>query len=619
VDTNAQILSDITVWSKYAKFIPELNRRETWDEIVTRNKDMHLRKFPHLAEEIENAYAYVYRREILPSMRSLQFAGKPIEVNNARLFNCSYLPISHPEAFSELMFLLLSGVGVGYSVQQHHIDQLPVLTHPVKSRRYLVPDSIEGWADAIRMLMKAYFTGRPLPDYDFSDIRPKGATLITSGGKAPGPQPLKDCIFNIIRLLDSKPRHSRLSPIDVHDINCYIADAVLAGGIRRSAMIALFDLDDEEMLTAKHGEWWNDNPQRGRANNSAVILRHKIKKPEFLQLWDRIEKSNAGEPGFFFTNDKDFGLNPCAEISLRPFQFCNLVTINASSITSQEDLINRARVAAFIATLQASYTNFHYLRDIWKTTTEKEALIGVSMTGIAAGNVLSFDLTAAANVVKEENARVAGMIGINVAARTTCIKPEGTTSLVVGSSSGIHAWHNDFYIRRMRLGKNEPIYTYLAKNHPELLEDDYFKPHSQAIVSVPIKAPNDAITREESALDLLSRVSKVWKEWIEPGHRKGANVNNVSATVTLKPNEWVDVGEWMWEHRNEYTALSVLPYDNGTYVQPPFEDIEGHEYHRLSKHLHTVDLTNVVEQDDNTNLTESIACSGANGCETVAI
>jgi ribonucleoside-triphosphate reductase (thioredoxin) len=616
MEVSTKILSDITVFTKYARHLPKLKRRETWEEIVTRNKMMHLKKFPNLYQEIENAYKYVYERQVLPSMRSLQFAGKPAEINPARIYNCSFLPINHIDCFSELMFLLLSGAGVGYSVQRHHIEQLPEIHRPRKKRRYLVGDSIEGWADAVKILLEAYFNGKPMPTYDFSDIRPKGALLVTSGGKAPGPEPLKECIFNIQKILDRKEDGDKLTSLEVHDINCYIADAVLSGGIRRSAMIALFDLDDEDMLTSKFGTWYEIEPQRARSNNSAVILRHKIDKETFMNLWAKIQASNAGEPGFFFSNERDYGLNPCAEISLKPFQFCNLTTINASDIVTQDELNARAKAAAFIGTLQASYTDFHYLREVWKKTTEKEALIGVSMTGIASGGVLNLDLEEAATVVKDENARIAGIIGINKAARTTTVKPEGTTSLVLGSSSGIHAWHNDHYLRRMRVGKNESIYTYLSINHPELLEDDFFKPKTQAIVCVPQKAPKGAITRHESAMDLLNRVSLVWKKWVKTGHRKGGNVNNVSTTVTIKPNEWDEVGEWMWKHRNEFTALSVLPFSDHSYTQAPFEDITEAEYKKRFKHLSEVDLTKVIEIRDETALAENLACSGGS-CEVM--
>lgn len=612
----AKILSDIATHMKYAKFLPKKQRRETWRELVTRNKNMHLAKFPKLADEIEAAYEYVYDKKVLPSMRALQFSGKPIDINNTRLYNCSFLPIDHMDAFSEVMFLLLSGTGVGYSVQGAHVDKLPEINKPTKSRRYLVGDSIEGWSDAVKVLVASYMNGKAFPEFDFSDIRPKGAQLITSGGKAPGPEPLKDCLHNLQKIFDRKKNGSSLTPLEVHDMMCYIADAVLSGGIRRSAMIALFDIDDEDMLTCKFGNWYETNPQRGRANNSAVIVRHKIEKDVFLNLWEKIKASGSGEPGFFFTNDPSWGLNPCAEISLRSFQFCNLTTINASDVKTQEEFNSRAKAAAFIGTLQASYTNFHYLRDIWKKTTEKEALIGVSMTGIASGTVLGLSMKEAAQTVKEENSRVASLIGIKTAARCTTVKPEGTTSLVLGASSGIHAWHNDFYIRRMRVGKNESIYKYLVENHPEIVEDEFFKPTQQAVIQVPQRAPVGAILRHESAMDLLNRVSKVYKEWIKPGHRKGENKNNVSTTVSIKPEEWSEVAEWMWEHRDEFTALSVLPADGGSYTQAPFEDITEERYKEMAAHLHKIDLTKVVEIVDDTELQNEIACGGG-GCEVL--
>jgi ribonucleoside-triphosphate reductase len=423
MDISQSILSDLTVYMKYAKYNPSLNRRETWTELVDRNKGMHLKKFPNLAEEIEKAYEFVYSKKILPSMRSMQFAGKPVEINNTRVFNCSYLPIDDIAAFSETIFLLLSGCGVGYSVQQHHVEKLPEVRKPVKGKRFLVGDSIEGWADAVKALMKAYLKGGALPKFDFRDIRPKGAQLITIGGKAPGPEPLKIALTHVQAILDRKKDGERLTSLECHDIVCHLADAVLSGGIRRAALIALFNLDDEDMLTCKFGNWWEQNPQRGRANNSAVLIRSKIEKDVFLELWKKIELSNSGEPGFLFSNDKDAGTNPCAEINLKPNQFCNLCEVNASTIESQEDLNERVKMAAFIGTLQASYTDFHYLRDIWKKTTEKEALLGIGMTGIASGEVLKYNLKEAAKIATEENVRMAEVLGINKAARVTCVKP----------------------------------------------------------------------------------------------------------------------------------------------------------------------------------------------------
>ena len=1361
MNIETQILSEVTTHLKYSKYVPEKNRRETWDELVTRNKNMHIKKFPQLTNEIEGAYKYVYDKKILPSMRSMQFAGKPIEINNSRIFNCSYLPIDDFRAFSEIMFLLLSGCGVGYSVQTHHVEKLPEIRKPLKSKRYLVGDSIEGWADAIRMLTKAYFgQTSTAPLFDFRDIRAKGASLITVGGKAPGPEPLKIALIHMQAILDRKKDGEKLTSLECHDIICHLADAVLSGGIRRAALISLFNLHDEEMLTCKFGNWWEQNPQRGRANNSAVLLRQMIDKETFLNLWRKIEASNSGEPGFIFTNDKDSGTNPslragtkvlttngifniedlqdkefevknlngkiskakcwlsgkdkqlyeltlkgghkyyatpehewpvwdgekyikiktpnlkskdllpiikenslfngilgtkeegftigwctgdgnlstsnqgrkqigfvfskedvelgisgkvinilnkvgetninghhhkagtleiqttnskiiswiesfgfkhksegisskiwnecsedfrqgfidglfssdgyisninnkesriilnsahiklinevsellgfygiktsilhklvegnfpdkkynikgklyhnyslkitdkeslkhfnnlftlshsrkqnnliniinnkiknnkinkysdkievincklvdikedvwditvydethcfqiahcitgnCAEINLKSNQFCltkdslvltdngyqsieellekkelpkiistyiddtktvedessfsqhnfkifptgikpvfelkthrgptvkttgnhefltqdgyvalkdldidyhnlympqdntfnkynyieregfneydflgwligdgcftnnpnnlkniyetlsiifgskedifakivlvpimeallqeaidagvtrdkefklkpykdkngvvsyvtsstkaryiankfglkpgtakdkvlpelywslsmenkarilsalfsadgsvtdtkhrkiiqlslsnpilaqqiqlalsefgisskytiserknskrckteivfqignktnieifknnigftlhprkqqdldnitynvihhfknhnkfsienikyvgdeevfditvedshnfivnglithncNLCEINASDIEIQEEYNNRAKAASFIGTLQASYTDFHYLRDVWKKTTEKEALLGIGMTGIASGAVLKLNMKEAAKVACEENERVAKIIGINKAARVTTVKPSGTTSLVLGTSSGIHAWHDDFYMRRIRLGKNEALYTYLSIHHPEMLEDDFFKPTLQSIVSIPQRAPLNSITRSESAMDMLERIKTINKNWIKPGHRKGANMHNVSATVTIKQDEWPAVGEWLYENKEYFTALSFLPEDLGSYKQPPFETITEEQFNEAVKSLHLVDLSKVIEMDDMTALMESVACSSG-ACEII--
>lgn len=616
MELDKQILSEITVFMKYAKYLPEMQRRETWHELVTRNMDMHIKKYPQLETEIRETYKFVYDKKVLPSMRSMQFAGKSIEVSPNRIYNCAYLPIDDVRAFGEVMFLLLGGTGVGYSVQKHHVEELPEIRKPNAKRhkRFLVADSIEGWADAVKILVRSYFEGTSTIQFDFSDIRPKGARLVTSGGKAPGPQPLIECLVKVQGVLDKKEDGDKLSPIEVHDMVCHIADAVLAGGIRRAALISLFSADDDEMIACKSGNWWELNPQRGRANNSATLMRHKVTKEFFMDLWKRIELSGAGEPGIYLTNDKDWGTNPCCEIALRPFQFCNLCEVNVSDIVSQEDLNERVKAAAFIGTLQAGYTDFHYLRDIWKRTTEKDALIGVSMTGIGSGVVLNYNMTEAAKVVKTENERVANIIGINKSARTTTVKPAGTTSLTLGTSSGIHAWHNDYYIRRIRVGKNEAIYTYLMINHPELIEDEYFRPHDTAVISVPQKAPQGSILRTESALELLERVKRVHLDWVKPGHRSGNNTHNVSATVSIKENEWDIVGEWMWNNKEHYNGLSVLPYSDHTYIQAPFEDCTQEKYEEMFKTLSNIDLSGVVEMDDATDLKGEAACAGG-ACE----
>jgi len=614
----SEILSNITVHMKYAKYLPEAQRRETWEELVDRNKAMHIKTYPQLAAQINDVYKLVYEKKVLPSMRSLQFGGKPIEISPNRVYNCAYLPIDHVDSFHEVMFLLLGGTGVGYSVQNHHVSKLPPINKPYEKRRrrFLIGDSIEGWADAIKVLMKSYMGDRRSSriSFDYSDIRPKGAQLVTSGGKAPGPQPLKECLVKLKGILQSKEDGDQLTTVEVHDIVCHIADAVLAGGIRRAALISLFSADDHEMISCKSGDWWETNPQRGRANNSACLMRHKITKDYFMNLWERVEKSGAGEPGIYFNNDKDWGTNPCCEIALRPYQFCNLCEVNVSDLESQEDLNNRVKAAAFIGTLQAGYTDFHYLREVWQETTEKDALIGVSMTGIGSGTVLGYDMEKAAQVVKRENTRVAKLIGINKAARCTTVKPAGTTSLALGTSSGIHAWHNDYYVRRIRVGKNEAIYSYLNTYHPELIEDEYFRPHDTAVISIPQKAPEGAILRTESPFQLLERVKKIATEWVKPGHRKGSNTHNVSATISLKQEEWEPAGEWMWDNREHYNGLSVLPYNGGTYTQAPFEDIDKAQYETMMESLNQVDLSKIVETTDETDLSGELACAGG-ACE----
>jgi ribonucleoside-triphosphate reductase (thioredoxin) len=616
MELNQQILSDIIVYMKYARYLPELKRRETWDEICTRYQHMMTEKYPHQTLEIDEAMHWVRQKKVLPSMRAMQFAGPAIARNNSRIYNCAYLPVDDIRAFSETMFLLLGGTGVGYSVQYHHIDKLPLIQKAQKHRRFLVGDSLEGWADAIKVLLKGYFgISEYIPDFDYSDIRPKGARLVTAGGKAPGPEPLKICVAHVQALLDRKRDGEKLTPLECHDLMCFLANAVLAGGIRRSAMISLFSYGDEEMLTCKYGNWWELNEQRGRANNSVVLQRDGISRQEFFDLWKKIELSGSGEPGFYFTNDIDWGTNPCCEIALRPFQFCNLCEVNVSDVETQEELNARARMAAYLGTLQAGFTNFHYLREVWKTTTEQDALIGVGMTGIASGRVLKLDLNETAQEVKRVNLETSSRIGIQFAARCTTIKPSGTSSLVLGTSSGIHAWHNDYYIRRVRIGKNEALYEYLSITHPELLEDDLLN-SKQAIICVPQKAPAGSILRTESTLALLQRIKKFNSEWVRNGFRRGSNANNVSATVSIPDGDWPQVGEWMWANKASYNGLSVLPFDTGNYKQAPFEDISEEHFKELEKSLKSIDLIQVYEHDDETDHKAEAACAGG-GCQLV--
>jgi ribonucleotide reductase alpha subunit len=850
MEIGLKLLSEVTIFNKYCKYLPEQQRRETWEELIQRNKEMHIKKFPSLVDKIEEAYKLVLDKKILPSMRSLQFAGKPIEINQARIFNCCFLPIDDYKSFSETMYLLLSGCGVGYSVQFSHIAKLPEINKSLKSRRYVIEDSIIGWADSIKVLLKSYLKGTPKPIFDFGDIRPKGALLITAGGKAPGAEPLKRCLFEIEQILESKNTGEKLKSIECHSIVCLIADAVLSGGIRRSATISLFSFDDEDMVGCKSGNWWEINPHYARANNSAVISRNRITKEEFDVFWERIKASGSGEPGISWTNNPEYGFNPCFrgdmkiktsegykpleslenqevelvnsdnkivkgtvwcsgekdiydiltwnnkhiyctkdhvflttdnketkaedlvgkrlmpnydinqeiteyvklgfiqgdgglgrlrsedhlgvevnigdrdedileifnypivkdktfyltgykellkqlkfsdkslperefptnfinwqdkdklmflkglysangsiitghrisfkttcknlvnqlrenleyaginsyittnkqkevefsngnyickesydinisiyedilkfaikigfvhkykhdalrnlilekapkvrsvtykefgkvydfsiqegdnhwgivegviahnchEVSLRPYSFCNLTEINGSNIENEEDFYNRCKSASFISTLQASYTDFVYLRPIWKEHTDKDALIGVGITGIASNTIDNSWIKKGAKVVKDTNQEISTLIGINKAARCTVIKPSGTTSCVLGTSSGIHAWYNNYYIRRLRIGKNESLFTYLSIYHPEILEDDIFKSKEQSIISLPIKAPENALLRNENVIDFLERVKLYNTDWVKAGHRSGANLNNGSVT-----------------------------------------------------------------------------------------
>ena len=662
MDKNLEFLSDLTHHMKYAKYLPEKQRRETYKETVDRNKQMHINRYPELRELINNAYESVYTKKVIPSMRSMQFAGMAIEVNPSRMFNCSYLPVTDIMAFSETMFLLLSGCGVGYSVQRHHVEELPEVRKPIKSRRYLVQDSIEGWADSIKVLLKAYFANRSLPLFDYRSIREKGARLIISGGRAPGGEPLKRCLNKIQTILDSKDDGDKLTPLECHDILCLIADAVLAGGIRRSALISLFSIADEEMMKCKttydgvvedhlgehdgvHNvrvsawrdekycmtkevflpqndyeelkengkiQWYYFYPERARSNNSIVIARPLITKDLFETKWDVIKTSGSGEPGLYFTNNIELGSNPCCEISLNPYQFSNLTTINVANIESQVALNDRARVAAFFGTLQASYTDFHYLRPQWKKQTEKEALLGVSLTGIASIDESEFDFIEAAQCAVKENKVLAGLLDINPAKRVTCIKPEGTGSLVLGTSSGVHAWHNHYYKRRLRVGKNEAIYKYLLDQVPEILEDEVFG--DGAVITIPVKAPDSAKIRTEDVTQFLERIKYFTNSWVKSGHKGGMNTHNVSATVSIKPNEWNSVSLWLWDNQDSFNGLSFLPYDTGTYVQAPFEDIDQEEFEQFSKHITSINLEEVKEIEDNTDLQGELACSGGS-CE----
>lgn len=667
-------LSDIIAWSKYARYLEDEKRRETPDEIIQRNMDMHLTKFEGtgLEDEIREVYdQFVWPKKIVPSMRSFQFAGEPIlrEGGSQRIYNCSYAPVTAPDVWREFMLLLLAGVGVGYSVQRHHIRQLPTVKPRSKeTEKYTIPDSIEGWALAIDKLMVSYFSGGARVEFDYSQIRHKGALIHISGGRAPGAEPLRNTIEQIEGLIDKiieDRGETQLKPIEVHDTICLVSEAVLSGGIRRSALISLFDNDDEEMLNAKSisKKWWEFAPYRARANNSAVFHRDHTKKKDFNRMWEAVENSGTGEPGVFWTSDWDAGTNPCGEIALFPSydeegsvnggEFCNLTEINAATVTSQEDFNARSRAAAFLGTLQAAYDDLSpLLREGWKKTVEEERLLGVSITGIASGRLDNLNVEEAAEEAKRENARIAKIIGINSAARVTTTKPSGTSSLWLSGSvadeggepqyvsSGIHAYHAPYIIRRIRLNKQEAMYKYLAKNHPHMVEDENFDPENTAVISFPIKSPEGASYRDEPIDEMLNRVYRFNTEWVKTGHRAGVNRHNVSVTISirhtdqrqkrLRPvkrvlqkfglqfnpanDEWDYVREWLWKHRDTYGGISVLPAMDAWYPQLPFEDATKEDYEKLLSSMTSIDVSQITEEEDFTDLQGELACSGG-ACE----
>lgn len=610
-----KLLSDITAFRTYAKFLPHVGRREALEETINRCMTMHLDKFPKLSKEIIRAFSYVHDLKILPSMRSMQFAGDAILKNNLRQYNCSYEPIDSVEAFAEALFILLCGTGLGFSVQYRHINKLPKVQLPRQEGIFVVQDSIAGWSEAVDALMKAYFYNRVRPVFDFSNISSKGTYLVTTGTKAPGPEALKYMLKEVEEKF-KKAIGRRLRSDEVFDIVCIESDCVLSGGIRRSALICLFDRDDRAMLTAKSGEWWLKHPYRARANISAVLPRAEVTYEEFMYIYGICRDSNAGEPGFAWTNDLDWGLNPCAEIGLNPFQLCNLTSVNQTGLENKKDFLSRVASAAFLGTLQAAYTDFPYVRPQWKEITEKEALLGVSFTGIAdARNLVTAEwLRDGAEVVLETNEKTAKKIGINIGARCGALKPEGSGSCAVGSSSGIHDRHDDYYIRRLRLSKDDSLAKYLDMIVPDLIEDDKFAPNT-VVLSIPQESPEGAITRNQStALSMFDRVSMYYENWILPTHRYGKNTHNVSCTINVKPDEWIPLGERLWVDRDKYAAVALLPYDNGTYIQAPFESCTKEVFDDLSSRIQVVDLRDVFEESDNTNRMHQLACASGQ-CE----
>tara|TARA_R100001082_G_C4363070_1_gene160352 strand:- start:194 stop:2395 length:2202 start_codon:yes stop_codon:yes gene_type:complete len=604
-------LQDYTFVAKYARWIPEKKRRETWNEAVSRVKQMMLDKYADdtkVHEDIEWAYEMMRKKRVLGSQRALQFGGKPIFKHNARIYNCITSFCDRLRFFQECMYLLLCGCGTGFSVQKHHIEKLPQLVRSKNgTKKYIIPDTIEGWSDAVGILVSSYFKQDELfPEYvgknvnfDYSEIRPAGAFLNSSGGKAPGPEPLKNALSNIRKILDKALKDMefasnsirKLSSIQAYDIVMHSADAVISGGVRRSATICLFSPDDEEMAKAKTGSWFVDNPQRGRSNNSAILLRDNTTAEQFSELMQSVKE--FGEPGFVFSDSTELIVNPCVEIGMWPvdettgksgWQACNLSTINCAKIKTEEDFFQACKAASIIGSLQAGFASFPYLGETSENIVKREALLGVSMTGIMEKYEICLSpevQKAGAKVVKDENKRITKIIGINQAARTTCIKPEGTSSCVLGTSSGIHPHHAKRYIRRVQANKMEPIYNYFREINPRACEESVWSNNdSDDVVAFCVEVPAGAKTKNQvGAIDLLSHVKSTQQSWVIPGTNKKLCtqpwlVHNVSNTINVKPDEWEEVEKFIYKNRKFFCGISLLPITGDKdYPQAPFTAI----------------------------------------------
>ncbi len=681
-------LQDFIAVSRYARHRADLGRREVWPETAERVRNMHLRMFApratalprqavidrlraagevgpgfaedfggfsSLTDEIWTAFELVKERRILPSMRSVQFGGPAIEAAHARLYNCSFSFADRPAFFKEAFYLLLCGTGVGFSVQRHHVDRLPQL--PVRGEEMELPvthvtvaDTIEGWADAIGALFDSYQAGT-FAEFNFSAVRPRGAALRTAGGRAPGHLPLKRGIENVSRILRGASGR-RLRPIEVYDIVMHLAQAVLSGGVRRSATICLFSPDDSEMANAKTGNWFETNPQRAFSNNSALLERSTATREVFDALFER--QKEFGEPGFYFSADKDYGANPCVEIGLHPrlvvtedelarlrrlghagpvgvgdvltgWQMCNLSTINGAAPRDRAEFLRLCKYASLLGTLQAAYTDIPYLGAVTRRINQREALLGVSICGILDNPELLLDpetLEAGAAMVRGANAVFADLLGIQRAARTTCVKPEGTASLLLGTGSGIHPHHARRYFRRVQVNRIDPVYRFFKAANAGMTEKSAYNQATDDVVTFPVEAPEHAILRRElSAIRLLEYVKLVQRHWVEAGRADetfspGLH-HNVSNTINVAEGEWNAVAGFIWENRAHFTGIALLTdVGDKTYLQAPREEVTTAEDVRKWNALsyQPVDYARMQEASDVTALRQEGACAGG-ACE----
>lgn len=602
-------LSEFVRISKYARYNPVEKRRETWEEQINRVMDMHKKKYDHLVGNpefdylIKNCTDAMLLRKVLGSQRALQFGGESILNKNMRMYNCAASYVDRPSVFSETVYILMCGVGGGYSVQYKHVNQLPTIRsipNDAEEVKYVIPDTTEGFADATGIVMSQYFTtNQTHPEFfgknvsfDFSKIRVKGSPIRDTNGKAPGPEPLKLSLVLIKKVIERclSMGLDRLRPIDCYDIIAHISDAVLAGGVRRSALLILFSPNDQEMAMAKTGSWYIDNPQRGRSNNSALLIRNKTTFEEFLSLYKHIKE--YGEPGFIWADHEDTLFNPCVEVSLygydeygnSGFETCNLSTINMKKVENIQDFYECCETASIIGTLQAGYTDFNYLSPATANIVRREALLGVSMTGIMNNPKIAFDadvLRRGAEIVKETNAKVAKLIGINPSARTCCVKPEGTTSCLLNTSDGMHPEHSTRYFRRVQANKLEEPLAYFKKQNPDAVKESVWSStkSDEVITFLCVSSKNSILKKDVSAIEFLEKVKFVQKHWVQTGRNPERCIqpwlcHNVSNTVTVNPGEWDDVASFIYANRDYFTGISLISNSGDKdYDQAPKQEV----------------------------------------------
>ena len=613
--------------SRYARYQDDKGRRETWDETVQRFTDYIFSRTPAISANSalkEELFTAIKNHELMPSMRAIMTAGKSADRDNTCVYNCSYLPVDDVKSFDEAMFILLCGTGVGFSVESKYISQLPDVPDNLYTGEHTIKvhDSKEGWAKALRLVLASLWAGE-IPNWDISDIRPAGTRLKTFGGRASGPQPLIDLFeFTVATFKHAKGR--RLHSLECHDLMCKIGEVVVVGGVRRSAMISLSDLDDERIRHAKAGPWWDTAPHRALANNSAVYNETPT-VGKFMEEWLSLYNSHSGERGIFNreaarkTVEKygnrdpnfEFGTNPCSEIVLRPYQFCNLSEVVVRHDDNKETLLRKVRLASILGTIQSTFTKFPYLRKVWQRNTEEERLLGVSLTGIydnplltTQGEELNDLLTALREEARRTNTEFAGLLGVPTSAAITCVKPSGTVSQLVDSASGIHPRHSKFYIRRVRGDKKDPLTQFLV-NQGVPNEDCVYKPTQTTVFSFPQRAPDGLVRSDVTPISHLALWLTYQRYWCE---------HKPSVTISVEEKDWPAVGAWTWENFSEISGVSYLPYDGGTYRQAPYEECTEEEYNELKAKIPQVNWLDLKENTDNVEGAQMLACS-AGSCE----